>query len=173
MSEVDDLVARIAAQLQQSGNASSASTSAGTSAGTEKELGAADYPLFEKHPDQIKTPTGKNVEEITLENVINGKVDAKDMRITPATLKLQGEIAANAGRPAIQRNFQRASELTSVPDDVVLDLYNSLRPFRSTKQELLDTSKELRDKYHAPICAGWFEEAAENYEVNKKLKGDD
>ncbi|ANZ61188.1 propanediol dehydratase [Secundilactobacillus paracollinoides] len=172
MSEVDDLVARIAAQLQQGGNASSASTSASTATSSEKELGAADYPLFEKHSDLIKTPTGQSVNEITLENVVNGKVTAKDMRITPATLKLQGEIAANAGRPAIQRNMQRASELTSVPDDVVLNLYNSLRPFRSTKQELLDTAKDLRDKYHAPICAAWFEEAATNYEVNKKLKGD-
>ncbi|HBF74311.1 MAG TPA: propanediol dehydratase, partial [Lactobacillus sp.] len=61
MSEVDDLVARIAAQLQKSGNASGTSTNAGTSTGSEKELGPDDYPLYQKHPDKIKTPTGKDV----------------------------------------------------------------------------------------------------------------
>ena len=51
-------------------------------------------------------------------------------------------------------------------------MYNALRPYRSTKQELLDIAKELRDQYNAKICADWFEEAAEFYETRKKLKGD-
>ncbi|WP_461243217.1 diol dehydratase small subunit [Secundilactobacillus muriivasis] len=169
MSEVDDLVAKIVGQLQ-SGNTSSATTAAPAASG--KELGGADYPLYQKHPELIKTPTGKNVDEITMSNVVNGNITPKDMRITPDTLRLQGQIAANAGRPAIQRNFERAAELTGIPDDRVLELYEELRPFRSTKQGLLDTAAELKNKYNAPICAGWFEEAATNYEKNKKLKGD-
>ena len=51
-------------------------------------------------------------------------------------------------------------------------MYDALRPFRSTKQELLDIAKELRDKYDANVCAAWFEEAADYYESRKKLKGD-
>ena len=69
-------------------------------------------------------------------------------------------------------NLQRAAELTRVPDERVLQMYDALRPFRSTKQELLDIANELRDKYHAEVCAAWFEEAADYYESRKKLKGD-
>ena len=68
--------------------------------------------------------------------------------------------------------FQRAAELTRVPDERVLEMYDALRPFRSTKQELLNIAKELRDKYDANVCAAWFEEAADYYESRKKLKGD-
>ena len=78
----------------------------------------------------------------------------------------------DAGRDSIQQNFQRAAELTVIPDERLLEMYNALRPYRSTKQELLDIASELRDKYNAKICAGWFEEAAEFYETRKKLKGD-
>ena len=87
-------------------------------------------------------------------------------------MKLQGQIAASAGRPAIQKNLQRAAELTRIPDERVLQMYNSLRPYRSTKQELLDISEELKTKYNAPVCSDWFKEAAEYYESRKKLKGD-
>ncbi|WP_267201106.1 diol dehydratase small subunit [Limosilactobacillus kribbianus] len=167
MSEVDDLVAKIMAQM---GNA--ASTSSTSSASTSKEMTAKDYPLYQKHRDLVKTPKGKSLDDITLEKVVNDQVDPKELRITPEALKLQGEIAASAGRPAIQKNLQRAAELTRVPDDRVLQMYNALRPFRSTKQELLDIAKELRDKYNANVCAAWFEEAADYYESRKKLKGD-
>lgn len=170
MSEVDDLVAKIMAQM---GNSSSANSSTGTSTtSTSKEMTADDYPLYQKHRDLVKTPKGHNLDDINLQKVVNNQVNPKELRITPEALKLQGEIAANAGRPAIQKNLQRAAELTRVPDERVLEMYDALRPFRSTKQELLDIAKELRDKYDANVCAAWFEEAADYYESRKKLKGD-
>lgn len=138
----------------------------------KNELDASDYPLYKKHPEKVNSPTGKTLQDINLKNVLNRKVTPQDFRITPKTLKMQGEIAKNAGRPAIQNNLQRASELTNVPDDRLLEMYNALRPYRSTKQELLDIASELQDKYKAPICANWFKEAAENYEHAKKLAGD-
>ena len=170
MSEVDDLVAKIMAQMGNS-SSSDSSTSA-TSTNNGKEMTADDYPLYQKHRDLVKTPSGKKLDDITLQKVVNDQVDPKELRITPEALKLQGEIAANAGRPAIHKNLQRAAELTRVPDERVLQMYDALRPFRSTKQELLDIANELRDKYHAEVCAAWFEEAANYYESRKKLKGD-
>lgn len=165
MSEVDDLVSKI---MEQMGNkVEDKATSQET-----HNLDASDYPLYSKHPELVHSPSGKNLDDITIDNVLNGKIESHDLRITPETLKLQGEIAANAGRPAIQRNFQRAAELTSIPDERVLQMYNALRPYRSTKQDLLDISEELRTKYHANVCADWFKEAAEYYESRKKLKGD-
>ncbi|MFD1123924.1 diol dehydratase small subunit [Lentilactobacillus raoultii] len=174
MAEVDDLVSKILSQLQngKSSNQSTQNPDSDSSTNSTEELGRKDYPLYAKHPDKIKSPTGKAINDITLENIENGNISSKDLRITPDTLRMQGEIAKNAGRPAIQKNFQRAAELTKIPDDRLLEMYNSLRPYRSSKQDLLDTADELRNKYNAPVCAGWFEEAAAYYEKNKKLKGD-
>lgn len=173
MAEVDDLVSKILSQLKsENSDNQSSQSSASNSNSSSEELGRADYPLYAKHPEKIKSPTGKSIDDITVENIENGKISSKDLRITPDTLRMQGEIAKNAGRPAIQKNFQRAAELTKIPDDRLLEMYNSLRPYRSSKQDLLDTANELRTKYNAPVCAGWFEEAAAFYEKNKKLKGD-
>lgn len=51
-----------------------------------------------------------------------------------------------------------------VPDDVILTMYNKLRPNRSTKLELAQMAKELLEVYHAPHCAKLVLEAAEVYE---------
>ncbi|MGV0168715.1 diol dehydratase small subunit [Furfurilactobacillus sp. WILCCON 0119] len=179
MSEMEDLVAKVMADLKDSDTKSApqATTTATAQTGSQaqpdgKELGRSDYPLFSKHPDLIKSPTGKSVNDITLENVVNDKITPEDLRITPATLKAQGQIAKNAGRAAIQSNFDRAAELTAIPDDRLLEMYGALRPYRSSKQELLDMANELEQQYHATISANFVREAAKNYEIRKKLKGD-
>lgn len=131
-----------------------------------------DYPLAEKHPDKVKTATGKTLDAITLENVLNGSVTNQDVRITPEMLRMQAQVARSAGRELLAVNFERAAELATVEDERVLEIYNALRPYRSTKQELLDIAQELESKYHASISAGFVKEAAERYEERKKLKGD-
>ncbi|ENM5738136.1 propanediol dehydratase small subunit PduE [Vibrio mimicus] len=132
-----------------------------------------DYPLANKHPDWVKTSTGKTLDDITLANVLNGSVKSADMRITPEILRIQADIARSAGRERLAINFERAAELTAVPDDRVLEIYNALRPYRSTKEELIAISDELKSKYHAAICSQYVREAAELYVERKKLKGDD
>lgn len=142
---------------------------------SQTEIGVAtveDYPIATKHPEWIKTKTGKTLEDITLANVMNGKLTPDDLKITPDILKAQGEIATSAGRKSISRNFERASELTVVPDERVLEMYNALRPYRSSKKELLAIADELENKYSAVISANYFREAATYYEKRKKLKGD-
>ena len=57
-----------------------------------------------------------------------------------------------------------------IPDDRVLQIYNALRPFRSTKQELLDIADELESKYNAKINATLVREAAVVYEKRSRLK---
>ncbi|MBA1846659.1 propanediol dehydratase small subunit PduE, partial [Escherichia coli] len=100
-------------------------------------------------------------------------VTAQDMRITPETLRIQAAIARDAGRDRLAMNFERAAELTSVPDDRILEIYNALRPYRSTKQELIAIADDLERRYQAQICAAFVREAAELYVERKKLKGDD
>lgn len=145
------------------------------SAPTASKSGAtvSDYPLANKHPDWVKTATNKTLDDITLENVLNGKVAPQDMRITPEILRIQADIARSAGRDLLALNFERAAELTAVPDERVLEIYNALRPYRSSKDELISIANELEQKYKAKICAGFVREAAELYVSRKKLKGDD
>ena len=136
------------------------------------KLSKEDYPLIQKRKDLIKTKTGKNIDDITLNNVLDGKITADDIKITPEVLLYQADIAESVGRVQFARNLRRAAELTKVPDARVLEIYNALRPYRSTKKELLDIADELDIKYEAKICAGLVREAAEVYEKRGRLKGE-
>ena len=143
------------------------------SAVSSGKIGVSSYPLGSRRPDLVRTPTNKTLDDITLENVMNGKITIDDLKITADTLELQAQVAEDAGRASIARNFRRAAELTKIPDDRILQIYNSLRPFRSSKSELLQIADELENKYGALINAGLVREAAEVYEKRKKLRSDD
>lgn len=133
-------------------------------------LTKADYPLGKKRSDLIKTKSNKSLNDINMENVLNGSITPDDIKITPEVLIYQAEIAESIGRHAFAKNLRRAAELTAVPDDRVLEIYNALRPYRSTKQELLDIAFELENKYNAKANAALVREACEVYEKRKRLK---
>lgn len=135
-----------------------------------KRMTAADYPLTSKRKGEIKTPTGKALEDITLEKVLSGEINAEDIRISPETLEMQAQIAESMNRDAIARNFRRAAELIRVPDDRILEMYNALRPYRSTKEDLFKIADELERKYDAKVNADFVREAAEVYETRNKLR---
>lgn len=136
----------------------------------QKKLTQNDYPLGQKRKDLIKTKTGKKLEDITIEEVLNGNVTPEDIKITPEVLLYQAEIAESVGRNQFATNLRRAAELTLVPDARVLEIYNALRPYRSTKQELIDIADELENKYNAKMNANLVREAAEIYEKRGRLK---
>ena len=128
-------------------------------------LTRADYPLAETRPDQVKGKRGKTLAEITLDAVIIGSVVMEDLRITPKALEDQAEIARAAGRPTLALNFERAAELVEVPQDVIMTVYELLRPGRAaSKQVLLDAARTVRETYHAERIARFIEEAAATYE---------
>lgn len=129
-----------------------------------------DYPLAEKRPELVKTATGKSLADITLDAVVSGEIKAEEIRITPQTLEYQAQIAESIGRPQLARNMRRAAELTKVPDERILQMYNSLRPNRSTKAQLLAIADELESQYGAKVCAAFVREAAEVYERRGVLK---
>ena len=66
--------------------------------------------------------------------------------------------------------MRRAGELTQVPDARVLEMYNALRPNRSTKAELLAIADELENQYGAKVTANFVREAANVYEARDVLK---
>lgn len=133
---------------------------------------AKQYPLSENIPDRILSASGKPLSDFTYQAVIDGTLNAEDFRISPETLEMQAQVADSVGRTAFARNLRRASELIAIPDARLLEIYNALRPYRSTKQELLDIAEELETKYSAKVNGAWVREAADVYEKRDRLRKD-
>lgn len=138
----------------------------------EGRMTDADYPLSEKKASILKSATGRTLSEFTMENVMSGKIGAADCRIAPETLEYQAQVAESLNRKSFARNLRRAAELIAVPDERILEIYNLLRPYRSTKKELLAVADELENKYNAKVNAQLVREAAELYEKRNRLKED-
>ncbi|MBK8445229.1 MAG: diol dehydratase small subunit [Micropruina sp.] len=140
--------------------------------GSAGSVSAANYPLGEKMPEKIKSATGKVLSDFSVDKVISGQLTAEDFRIAPETLELQAQVAESVGRDTLARNMRRAAELIKVPDDELLQVYNSLRPYRSTKAELYGIADGLESKYGCTVNAAFIREAADVYEKRGRLKAD-
>ncbi|MDD6235830.1 MAG: diol dehydratase small subunit [Clostridiales bacterium] len=175
---IDSLVAKIAADLKGESSAPAAPKPVAQAAKVHTETAVpkasaasdgskytvADYPLMEKHSDIIKTPTGKSVSDISLEAVSKGNVSVEDVRISAQMLQNQADIAESAGKKQIAENLRRAAEMTAIEDDVVIKMYDMLRPNRATKEQLTEMAETLRNQYHAPLLSQLVSEACAVYE---------
>jgi propanediol dehydratase small subunit len=124
-----------------------------------------DYPLSEKRPELIAGQRGKKLSDITLDTLVSGEVQMEDLRITSQALHYQAEIARAAGRPTLAENFERGAELVAVPEEVIMQVYELLRPGRAAdKSVLIEAAKLLRRDYGAAKLADFIEEAAQVYE---------
>lgn len=128
-------------------------------------VGIRDYPLAETQPDKVRGAGGLSLADVTLDAVLEGRVGMEDLRITPEALRAQAGIALSAGRPTLARNFERAAELVTVPQDYLMEVYELLRPGRArSKEPLLEAAARLRSEFGATLVASFIEEAAETYE---------
>ncbi|UCG13552.1 MAG: diol dehydratase small subunit, partial [Deltaproteobacteria bacterium] len=110
------------------------------------------------------------LKDITLDKAEAGQISFDDVKIRAETLEYQAQIAESSGRPRVAANLRRAAEMTRIADERVLEIYNALRPYRSTKKELLDIAAELESRYQAAVCAALVREAAEVYEKRGRLR---
>ena len=76
----------------------------------------------------------------------------------------QAQVAQSAGKRQMAENLKRAAELTGVPDDQVIRMYDMLRPNRATKQQLVELADTLENTYQAALCAKLVREATAIYE---------
>ena len=53
---------------------------------------------------------------------------------------------------------------------MLLEIYNALRPYRSTKAELYAIGDELINEYGATVSGNFVKEAADIYEKRNRLK---
>jgi len=110
----------------------------------------------------VRALSGRQVGELTLEAVRRGELGVSDLRIHPETLERQADIAAAHANPQLAENLRRAAELTRLPDDEVLAIYDALRPGRVTRERLAELAADL-DERGLPRCAALLAEAAEVY----------
>ena len=110
----------------------------------------------------VRALSGKPVDQLTVEAVRSGEVGLADLRIHPETLERQAVVAERHGNPQLAENLRRAAELTGIPDDEVLAVYEALRPGRSTPAQLTELAASLAGR-GLPRCAALLAEAAEVY----------
>jgi propanediol dehydratase small subunit len=101
-------------------------------------------------------------QKFTVQAAVDGKLTLADLRMDPATLAHQAAVAEAGGNPQLAENFRRAAELTNIDDEEVMNLYEALRPHRSTAEQLeaLRVSLEQRG---ASRCAELVRQAADVY----------
>jgi len=112
--------------------------------------------------DETRALSGRPVDGLTLDAVRAGDVGLADLRIHPETLERQAVIAEQYGNPQLAANLRRAAELTSLPDEEVLAVYEALRPGRSSAAELSALAGSLAAR-GLPLNAALVAEAAEVY----------
>jgi len=122
----------------------------------------SDYPVGARRPDLVSTPGGVALDDVTLDAIRAGELGADEMRATPATLRLQADVARAAGRTQLAESLARAAELAAVPDDLLLEIYTALRPGRATAEELEGWASRL-DGFAAVATAAFVREAAAAY----------
>ena len=106
--------------------------------------------------------SGRAVESLTVDAIRAGEIGVADLRIHPDTLERQAVVAEEHGNPQLAENLRRAAELTQLPDEEVLAIYEALRPGRSTPAQLTALAGSLADR-GLPRCAALVGEAAEVY----------
>ncbi len=133
---------------------------------SDTPLTAKDYPTAETRPDQVTGARGKPLSALTLDAVIAGDVDMEDLRITPHALLQQAQISRSVGRAALAGNLERAAEMTRLPQEEIMTIYELLRPGRAeTRDSLVAAANSVRTKYNAQQLADFIDEAGRFYEM--------
>jgi propanediol dehydratase small subunit len=126
-----------------------------------------DYPLGTSRPELVRTPGGIALDELELHGE---RVEAKELRATPDTLRMQADVARSSGRERLADNLLRAAELAPLPDETILEIYTALRPRRSSAAELEAWADRL-DALDAPLNAEFVRDALRVYAARGLLAG--
>jgi len=111
----------------------------------------------------VRTASGRTLDELNIEALLADELTAEDFRISGETLRRQADAVDAAGYRQLAENLRRAAELTGISNQEVLNIYNTLRPNRSTYTELITLADRLENNLDAPLTAAFVREAAEVY----------
>lgn len=127
------------------------------------------YPLADHDPD-LRAASRRAYADITYEAAVDGTLTDADLRIHADTLRKQAEIARAAGNAQLAANLLRAAELTAVPNEELLKMYDLLRPERASDATLQALAARLESVYGALETARFVREAADVYRARGLLK---
>jgi propanediol dehydratase small subunit len=128
------------------------------------------YPLADHETEQLKAVTGRQFADVTLDAAVSGHLEPDDLRIHADTLRAQAAIARQAGYPQLASNLLRAAELTVIPNEELLQMYDLLRPGRASYDRLMKLADLLEKAYQAVETARFVREAAEVYQARGLLR---
>jgi propanediol dehydratase small subunit len=121
-------------------------------------------------PAEVVTArSGRPATEITVEALAAGDLRTADIMISADVLRAQAAQARDHGYGPFADNLERAAEMTDLPDDEILTIYEALRPFRSTGVEL-DAIAARLEVAGAVRCAALVREAADAYAARGVLR---
>ena len=120
--------------------------------------------------NSVHTASGRTLDELNIEALRAGELTAEDFYISGETLHRQADAAEAAGYWQLAENLRRAAELTDISNQEVLDIYNALRPGRSTYNELITLADRLENDLDAPLTAAFVREAAQVYQERGILR---
>lgn len=109
------------------------------------------------------TFSGRSIDELSIQGILSGDLTAEDFRIHGETLNHQARVAEEAGYTQLAENMRLAAELTHMSNEEVLDIYNTLRPRRTSYKEMIDMADRLENEKKAPLTASLVREAAAVY----------
>lgn len=129
-----------------------------------------EYPLRESKADALFTHSGRALSDITAEAIAADELTGDDLRTRADTLRQQAAIARDGGYPQLAGNLMRAAELTTVPNEELLRIYDLLRPERASYDDLLRLADYLEETYGAAENAAFIKEAATTYRERNLLR---
>jgi propanediol dehydratase small subunit len=118
----------------------------------------------------VRTASGRALDDLNIQAILADELTAEDFRISGETLHRQAEAAEAAGYCQLAENLRRAAELTDISNQEVLDIYDALRPGRSTYGDLTALADRLEKDLAAPLTAAFVHEAAEVYQERGILR---
>ena len=131
------------------------------------------FPLGANHRDEIAAKSGRPLRDLTLAHVLGGDAQPEDVSASAETLEIQAQFARQAGYDEVAANLTRAAEMTRIPNAEILEIYEALRPGRSTYYQLLSLSQRITSLYAAEHTGTYIREAAEAYRNTGLLKMDE
>lgn len=127
------------------------------------DLSTADYPLGENASGELRAASNRPLADITLDAVAQEQINNADLQIRADTLRQQATIALKAGYVQLSQNLNRAAELTAVPNEELVRMYETLRPGRATYEQMLALADLLAERYAAAESAKLVREASQAY----------
>ena len=125
------------------------------------------YPLMDD-AETLTAASGRTAASVTLDHLT--ELSPEDLRVSGETLRAQATVAAQSGFGQLAENLTRAAELTAVPNEELLMMYETMRPGRATLDEMTALADRLEQLFGATETAALVREAAAVYHERKLLK---